>query len=122
MRARTWGVALVGLLAWAAAPTPGWAEEKEPLGIAMEGYPYPYPVHFFEVKIEGQDLRIVFDTAPPEEAPDLIGSSYADDEIVRLVDELERPVWVVTSDRALRERLAGRVDRVIGGGRFARSL
>jgi hypothetical protein len=71
---------------------------------------------------EGHDLRIVFDSAPPEEAPDLIGSSYADDEIVRLVDELQGPVWVVTSDRGLRERLAGRVDRVIGGGRFARSL
>jgi rRNA-processing protein FCF1 len=70
----------------------------------------------------GHDLLIVFDTAPPEQAPDLIGSSYADDEIVRLVDELEGPVWVVTSDRGLRERLAGRVDRVIGGGRFARSL
>ena len=65
MRARTWGVALVGLLAWAAAPTPGWAEEKEPLGIAMEGYPYPYPVHFFEVKIQGQDLRMAYMDVPP---------------------------------------------------------
>jgi hypothetical protein len=71
---------------------------------------------------EGHRLWIVFDSAPPEHAPDLVGSSYADDEIVRLVDELEGPVWVVTSDRGLRERLAGRVDRLIGGGRFARSL
>src|SRR5213596_514611 len=71
---------------------------------------------------EGHDLRIVFDSPPPEEAPDLVGSSYADDEIVRLANELEGPVWVVTSDRGLRERLPKRVHRIIGGGRFARSL
>jgi hypothetical protein len=71
---------------------------------------------------EGHDLRIVFDTSPPEAAPDLVGSDYADDEIVRLVNELEGPVWVVTSDRGLRDRLSQRVDRLIGGGRFARSL
>ena len=71
---------------------------------------------------EGHDLRIVFDGPPPEEAPDLVGSNYADDEIVRLATELEGPVWVATSDRGLRARLSGRVDRIIGGGRFARSL
>jgi hypothetical protein len=31
-------------------------------------------------------------------------------------------VWVVTSDRALRERVAGHADRVLGGGSFARAL
>jgi hypothetical protein len=71
---------------------------------------------------EGHDVRIVFDSSPPEDAPDLVGSDYADDAIVRLVDELAGPVWVVTSDRGLRDRLSGRVDRIIGGGRFARSL
>src|SRR5947208_3622923 len=71
---------------------------------------------------EGHDVRIVFDTPPPENAPDLVGSNYADDEIVRLANELEGPVWVVTSDRELRARLPGRVDRIIGGGRFVRSL
>src|SRR2546423_4770958 len=69
---------------------------------------------------EGHDLRIVFDSTPPENAADLVGSNYADDEIVRLANELEEPVWVVTSDRGLRKRLSGHVDRVIGGGRFAR--
>ena len=46
----------------------------------------------------------------------------ADDEIVRLAREAEAPVWVVTSDRGLRERLAGQTERIVGGGTFARSL
>jgi len=41
---------------------------------------------------------------------------------VRLADEAQGPVWVVTSDRGLRERLAGRVDRLVGGGTFARNV
>jgi hypothetical protein len=71
---------------------------------------------------EGHDVLIVFDGPAPEEAPDLVSSRYADDEIVRLADDAERPVWVVTSDRGLRARLAGRADRIVGGGTFARSL
>jgi hypothetical protein len=71
---------------------------------------------------EGHDLLIVFDGSAPEEAPDLVGSSYADDEIVRVAEEAEGPLWVVTSDRGLRARLAGLVDRVLGGGAFARSI
>ena len=71
---------------------------------------------------EGHDLLVVFDGPAPEDAPDLVGSRYADDEIVRLADEAQGPVWVVTSDRGLRERLAGRVDRLVGGGMFARGL
>jgi len=31
-------------------------------------------------------------------------------------------VWVATSDRELRERVADRVERIIGGGAFAREL
>jgi predicted RNA-binding protein with PIN domain len=46
----------------------------------------------------------------------------ADDRIVRDVRRVEPPVWVVTSDRELRERIGGRVERVIGGGSFAREL
>jgi len=71
---------------------------------------------------EGHDLLIVFDGPRPEEAPDLVSSRYADDEIVRLAEEAEGPLWVVTSDRGLRERLAGHADRVVGGGTFARGL
>jgi hypothetical protein len=39
-----------------------------------------------------------------------------------VVVELEQPVWVVTSDRELRERVADHVERVLGGGSFAREL
>jgi hypothetical protein len=66
---------------------------------------------------EGHDLRIVFDGPAPERAPDLVESPYADDEIVRQARALAGPVWVVTSDRGLRERL-GPVERLVGGGAF----
>ena len=46
----------------------------------------------------------------------------ADDWIARSVTELEPPVWVVTSDRELRRRVEPFVDRVVGGGSFAREL
>jgi hypothetical protein len=50
------------------------------------------------------------------------GSESADDQITRLVHELEPPVWVVSSDRGLRDRVRDRAERVIGGGSFAREL
>jgi hypothetical protein len=50
------------------------------------------------------------------------GSDSADDRIAREVRELTPPVWVVTSDRELRERVTGATDRIIGGGTFAREL
>ena len=50
------------------------------------------------------------------------GAGTADDEIARLATELEGELWIVTSDRGLRERVADRADRVIGGGSFARGL
>jgi hypothetical protein len=46
----------------------------------------------------------------------------ADDEIAREVRELEPPLWVVTSDRELRDRVHGYADRILGGGAFAREL
>jgi hypothetical protein len=50
------------------------------------------------------------------------GSETADDRIAYEVRQLPAPVWVVTSDRGLRERIAGHAERVIGGGSFAREL
>ena len=50
------------------------------------------------------------------------GSESGDDQIARLVKELEPPVWVVTPDRGLRERVRDYVERIIGGGSFAREL
>jgi hypothetical protein len=71
---------------------------------------------------EGHELLIVFDGGPPEEAPDLVGAPDADDEIVRISTSLDRPHWVATSDRALRRRLDGRPERIVGGGTFVRWL
>ena len=50
------------------------------------------------------------------------GKGSADDRIAQEVAELEPPVWVVTSDRELRERVRPHAERIIGGGSFAREL
>jgi rRNA-processing protein FCF1 len=50
------------------------------------------------------------------------GPETADDRIAREVRQLSPPVWVVTSDRELRGRVADGVERIIGGGSFAREL
>jgi len=50
------------------------------------------------------------------------GAETADDRIARQVRELTAPLWVVTSDRGLRERVAGHVERIVGGGSFVRQL
>jgi hypothetical protein len=71
---------------------------------------------------EGHDLLIVFDGEPPEVAPDLVGSGNADDKIVELALDIDRPWWLVTSDRGLRERVADALERVIGGGSFVRTI
>jgi hypothetical protein len=60
---------------------------------------------------EGHDVQIVWE-----------GNESGDDQIARLVTELEPPVWVVTSDRELRERVRDHAEHVIGGGSFAREL
>jgi len=68
----------------------------------------------------GADLLVVFDGAPPEDAPDLLGSGRrsADD----VIAELDGPFWLATSDRALRERVGPKAEKVIGGGSFLREL
>jgi rRNA-processing protein FCF1 len=50
------------------------------------------------------------------------GNESADDRIARRVREIDPPVWVVTSDRELRERVRTGTARVVGGGSFAREL
>jgi hypothetical protein len=71
---------------------------------------------------EGHDLLLVFDGAAPEDAPDVLGSRNADDAIVGLAPELRSPWWLVTSDRALRERVGDRPAHTIGGGAFVRTI
>src|ERR1700722_9907399 len=43
----------------ASAQTTG-SRELKPLGIALEEYPYPWPVHFLPLVIDGQDLRMAY--------------------------------------------------------------
>jgi rRNA-processing protein FCF1 len=50
------------------------------------------------------------------------GGESADDRIAREVQELTPPLWVVTSDRELRGRVAAQAERIVGGGSFARRL
>jgi hypothetical protein len=69
---------------------------------------------------EGFDLLVVFDGPRPEDAPDLLGSGgrSADD----VIAELPAAFWLVTSDRALRERVGDKAERVLGGGSFLREI
>jgi pimeloyl-ACP methyl ester carboxylesterase len=41
------------------------AQTIEPLGIALESYDYPYPVHFLELEMQGQTLRMAYMDVPP---------------------------------------------------------
>ena len=68
------------------------------------------------------DVLIVFDGGPPENAPDLLGSRNADDAIVELASGLDRPWWLVSSDRELRRRVGDGPERIVGGGSFVRDL
>ena len=41
----------------------------EPLGIGLEGWPYPYPVHFMPLEVRGQHLRAAFMDVAPMDPP-----------------------------------------------------
>lgn len=41
------------------------SSELKPLGIALEEYPYPWPVHFLPLVIESQDVRMAYMDVPP---------------------------------------------------------
>jgi pimeloyl-ACP methyl ester carboxylesterase len=44
---------------------PDPAAPAEPFGIALEGFPYPYPVHLLPLSQEGEQLRMAYmDVAP----------------------------------------------------------
>jgi predicted RNA-binding protein with PIN domain len=91
------------------------------------------------VLVDGENVRrSVWPNIPREDLVELVqswaeahghdavvvweGDETADDRIAREVRELDPPLWVVTSDRELRRRVEPYVDRVIGGGSFARDL
>jgi pimeloyl-ACP methyl ester carboxylesterase len=47
-------------------PSLGEVSELIPLSITMEGYDYPYKIHFLPLTIEGQDLRMAYMDVPSE--------------------------------------------------------
>src|SRR5439155_14738742 len=72
----------------------------------------------------GAEAEVVFDGRAPAGGIPTADES-ADDWIARRGAELSaagEPYWLVTSDRALRERAGGSAERVIGGGAFVREL
>ena len=74
------GLTLLALLAPPAAspvsrafaadpPAVASAAASEPLGIGLEGFPYPYPVRFLSLEIERAPVRMAFmDVAPTGQA------------------------------------------------------
>lgn len=77
----------------------------------------------------GPRLVVVFDGDAPgggdEDACLVVGTGAesADDWIARhAAGHGEDELWVVTSDRELRRRVAGAASRLVGGGTFARHL
>lgn len=59
----------------------------------------------------GHDATVVWEAA-----------ETADDRIATDVRRLPPPLWVVTSDRELRERVRDHAEKIVGGGSFAREL
>lgn len=59
----------LGATAAAAQQDASQGEAQEALGIALESFPYPFPVRLFALSQEGQDLRMAYmDVAPKGEA------------------------------------------------------
>lgn len=59
---------VLALSALLLASVPALAQERgpaEPLGIALEGLPSPFPVQFLPVTVEGQDLRMAYMDVKP---------------------------------------------------------
>jgi pimeloyl-ACP methyl ester carboxylesterase len=82
--------AATALIASAKAETPA----LRPLGIGLEDVEYPYPVHFFDLTIEGQMLRMAYmDVAPSGPANGktvvlLHGKSFSGDYWARTIAKL----------------------------------
>ncbi|MCY1079321.1 alpha/beta fold hydrolase [Archangium lansingense] len=55
----------LALLLCAAPAAAQPSKAPEALGIAMEGYPYPAPVQFLPLTIQGQDVRMAYMDVPP---------------------------------------------------------
>jgi pimeloyl-ACP methyl ester carboxylesterase len=65
-RALAFSLTVVAALLLVASAAP--VARSEAMGIALEGFPYPYPVHFMPVTLEGEDLRLAYMDVAPEGA------------------------------------------------------
>ena len=92
--------ALVSILAWpigqaGAQGLPGPMYD-EPLGIALEGWPYPYPVHMLELFVEGVPARMAYMDVPPRGPANgnvavlLHGKNFSSDYWANVIDALAR--------------------------------
>ena len=67
MARKSWQVLPLVLILWVwLLPAGVQAQELTPLSISLEDYPYPYPVAFFDLRQEGQDLRLAYMDVKPE--------------------------------------------------------
>ena len=57
----------LALLAGTAAPAP--AQAAEPLGIALEGFAYPYPVSYLPLTRDGEAQRLAYMDVAPQGSP-----------------------------------------------------
>lgn len=65
-------LSLIGTTFWIVQPSPAIAQSPKntnPIGIALEGLPYPHPVQFLNLTLEGQPVRMGYmDILPSERA------------------------------------------------------
>ena len=66
-RAIAFCFAVAAALCFAAIAAP--EARAEAMGIALEGFPYPYPVDFLPLTLEGEDLRLAYMDVPPAGPP-----------------------------------------------------
>jgi len=60
-----WRFLLLSIALLLGGSPPQLSAQEPPLGIALEGLEYPFPVSFFPVKINGEELRVAYmDVAP----------------------------------------------------------
>ena len=56
----------IAAAARAGAEQPSDSDRHTPLGIALEGWPYPYPVEFFDLFVGGKPCRMAYMDVPPK--------------------------------------------------------
>jgi pimeloyl-ACP methyl ester carboxylesterase len=57
-------VGFLAALLWVGAPLAGQDQPITPLGIALESYPYPHPIHFQSFDMQGQLVRMAYMDIP----------------------------------------------------------